>query len=354
MSSRRTPVQPARLATSHEIGILGLVLGGVFLFMVSMNPGRFASVDNLQGMALQISDLGLLSMAMLLSMLSGGINLSIVATANLAGIVMALSVRMLAAGDDPATSLTVSLSLVAVAAGLLAAALVGLANGLLIGYAHVSPILATLGMMTFLEGLAYVLTDGKAISGLPEPIQRVGNGYLLGVPVAFGIFLAAAAGLSLLLNRTRYGFCVYRLGANPVATAFAGIDNRRLLLQTYLCSGLLSGLAGLVMISRFNSAKADFGESYLLITILAVVLGGANPNGGYGRVLGLVLALFIFQVLSSGLNFMRVSPFLGIVLWGVIMIVVMAIHFCWPRLPRRSQSTRTNPAEAGTPSPPSP
>ncbi len=166
---------------------------------------------------------------------------------------------------------------------------------------------------------------------------------MLGIPVAFWLFLLCAAGVGLLLRRTPYGFCLYRLGGNPVATSFSGIPNGRLILQTYLLSGLLSGLAGLVMISRFNSAKADFGESYLLITILAVVLGGANPNGGSGRILGLVLALFIFQVLSSGLNFLRVSPFLGIVLWGLIMILVMAINFLLPRMkPRRLQ-----PADAG-------
>jgi ribose/xylose/arabinose/galactoside ABC-type transport system permease subunit len=106
------------------------------------------------------------------------------------------------------------------------------------------------------------------------------------------------------------------------------VDNARVLLLTYVISGLYSGLAAIVMMSRFNSAKADYGESYLLMTVLASVLGGTSAAGGSGTVLGLVIALIVLQVVSSGLNLLGVSNFLTIAIWGIILVGVMAInHF---------------------------
>ena len=98
-------------------------------------------------------------------------------------------------------------------------------------------------------------------------------------------------------------------------------------MRTYLISGLYSGLAAIIMISRFNSAKADYGESYLLLTVLVSVLGGVSAAGGFGKVSGLVLALAILQIISSGLNLMGVNTFLTVALWGIVLILVMVIQY---------------------------
>ncbi len=166
----------------------------------------------------------------------------------------------------------------------------------------------------------------------------IGNGTFLGVPVPLWIFAACASAVAVLLQRTPWGFRLYLLGANPTATLFAGVNNRRVVLSTYLLSGLLCGIAGMIMISRFNSAKADYGESYLLITILVAVLGGTSPTGGFGRVSGLVLAVLILQVISSGLNLLRVNAFLTIAVWGATILAVMAMNLAAGNVARRVRS----------------
>jgi simple sugar transport system permease protein len=269
--------------------------------------------------------LGLLALAMMITMLTGGINLAIIASANLSGIVMAL---ILTQFITPETSAAVSGLIVALAisAGLLAGLATGLLNGLLIAVIEVSPILATLGTMTLITGVNIVLTKGYVLSGLPDAVRFVGNGAILGIPVPLLIFLLCAGLVALMLRRTPQGINMYLIGSNPTATHFAGVDNRKVLMKTYLLSGLLCGVAALVMISRFNSAKADYGESYLLMTILAAVLGGTDAYGGFGKVSGLVIALIILQLVSSGLNLLGVSAFLTIAVWGAIIILVMGVN----------------------------
>jgi simple sugar transport system permease protein len=300
---------------------------GAFFLMWGLNGSQFIRLGNIQSMAFQLPELGILSLAMMITMLTAGINLSIIATANLAGIVAALILTGLITPESGGAA-SAGVVVLAVGAALLTAAAIGLLNGLLIAGLEVSPILATLGTMILLNGAALVLTRGYVISGFPPAIRFIGNGQVLGIPMPMIIFLLCAGVMALLLNRMRLGMNIYMIGSNPIATRFSGVNNARVLLMTYLISGLYSGLAAIVMMSRFNSAKADYGESYLLMTVLASVLGGTSAAGGSGTVLGLVIALIVLQVVSSGLNLLGVSNFLTLAIWGVILIGVMAInHF---------------------------
>jgi simple sugar transport system permease protein len=309
-----------------ETIVLALVMVGSILLMWALNGKIFLQPDNFQSMAFQLPELGVLSLAMMITMLTAGINLSIISTANLTGIVIAM---ILTAGlsVDAAGNPTAGVVLLALLAGLAAAALIGLLNGYLIASLQVSPILATLGTMILLNGLAIVLTRGYVISGFPESIRFIGNGLVAGVPMPIILFLLLAGLMALILNRTPLGTKIYLIGSNPVATFFSGVNNRRVLMRTYLISGLYAGMAGIIMISRFNSAKADYGKSYLLMTVLASVLGGVSAAGGFGKVSGLVIALVILQVVSSGFNLMGMNPFLTVALWGMILILVMVIKF---------------------------
>ncbi len=304
--------------------VLFAVMLVVVIILWSLTGTDFMNLGNLQSMAYQMPELGILSLAMMITMLTAGINLSIIATANLAGIVMALILTnesMLASLGDVGTMM------VAIIAGLIVAGLVGILNGFLISRLDMSPILATLGTSILLGGVSIVLTQGYVISGFSPVMLSVGSGRVLGVPVPLIIFLAAAGVMGLILNNTPLGTRIYLIGSNPVATFFSGVNNRSVLMRTYIISGILSGVAAVVMISRFNSAKADYGESYLLLTVLASVLGGVSAAGGFGRVSGLVLSLVILQMISSGLNLMGVSNFLTLALWGVVLIVVMVIKY---------------------------
>ncbi len=304
---------------------LGLVMVGVLLLMWLLNGSQFVTIGNLQSMAFQLPELGILSLAMMITMLTAGINLSIIASANLCGIVTALILTRYVT-PETAGAETMTIVVLAIAAGLLTSVIIGLLNGALIAIVDVSPILATLGTMILLNGVAIVLTKGYVISGLPEPVRFIGNGVILGTPMPMIIFIVCAAVMALLLNRTRLGVNIYMIGSNPTACYFAGVNNTAVLMKTYLISGLYAGIAAIIMISRFNSAKADYGESYLLLTVLASVLGGTSAAGGFGKVSDLVIALIILQFVSSGLNLLQISNFLTLAIWGIILISVMVVN----------------------------
>jgi ribose/xylose/arabinose/galactoside ABC-type transport system permease subunit len=261
---------------------------------------------------------------MMVAMLHGGINLAVVGTANLTAIITVLVVHAVI----PAVGNEWLASAIGLVAGFAASLFVGLLNGILIGYVGVSSILTTLGTMTLINGACIVITGGSTISRLPGPILAIGNGMFFGIPVPLLVFLVCSAGLWVILSRTVLGFNLYMLGTNAEATRFAGISNPRTLLADYLLSSFLASIAGVIMMARFNSAKADYGQSYLLLTILAAVLGGTSASGGYGKVIGVVLAVIMLQMLASGLNLLGVDPFFAIAMWGAILLTVETLnHF---------------------------
>ena len=313
----------ARQVGSGTIGTLAPLLLALWVGFAVTIGDRFFSVNTLQSMAFQMPELGILSLAMMLALLSGGLNLSIIATANLTGLTIAfLLTRYIPSTEGIAW---VGVQMAALAAGFVVAALVGLINGFVIAYLGVSPILATLGTMTLCKGLAIGLTRGNVISGFPDPIVFIGNGTVFGVPFALIVLALCALPVAIMLNATPFGAKVYMIGSNEKATRYSGVDTRAILLKLYVLSSLLAGVAAVVMLARFNSANAAYGESYLLITILAAVLGGVDPFGGFGKVGGLMLALVILQVISSAFNLLNLSQFLTLAIWGGILIVVAAV-----------------------------
>jgi simple sugar transport system permease protein len=293
--------------------------------MSVLAPDKFLRAGNIQSMAFQLPELGLFSLAMMITLLTGGINLSVITTANLSSIVTAL---ILTSFSDPDSTGGVAALVIVLATimGLLCSLLLGLINGFLIAYIDVSPILATLGTMTLYDGLAIAITKGYVISNFPKGFLFIGNGTLFGIPVSLLIFVLCAYIMSVILNRKPYGMSVYMFGSNEVATEFSGINRKSILLKTYLVSGFLSGIASIIMTARFNSANAGYGASYLLVTVLIAVLGGVNPFGGFGKVSGLIMALIILQFISSGLNLLGITAFVTLSLWGIILIFVIGVN----------------------------
>jgi len=274
-------------------------------------------------MAFQLPELGILSLAMMVALLSGGLNLSIIATANLCALTMAWVLTTYVPGAHG--FMWGGWQVIAVLAGVAVGVIVGLINGFVIAYLGVSPILATLGTMTMCKGLSIGMTHGNVISGFPEAVVFLGNGTVIGIPVALAVLLGLCVPTAVLLNKSPFGHKIYMIGSSEKATRYSGVDTKRVLLGVYLLSSLLAVVAALVMMSRFNSANAAYGESYLLVTILAAVLGGVNPFGGFGKVGGLVMALIMLQMISSAFNLLDFSPFLTVAIWGALIIVVTAL-----------------------------
>ncbi len=280
---------------------------------------NFLSAGTFGSVAFQLPELGLLTLAMLLPLLTGGINLSITFAANLSGLAAAWVLQAHGGVNAPPSAF-----LLACLAALLTGAAAGALTGAAIAYTRAHPILVTLSMMIFLRGLGEFLTRGGDISGFPDYVSTIGHGSVLGLPIPLIIFIACVGLWHVLLTRAKLGFGLLMIGSNIESARYSGLNTRRILILVYTLSGVMCEIAGLIMLARFNSVRVGHGESYLLITVLAAFLGGINPFGGFGRVLPVFVALIVLQLLSSGLNLMGANQHLATALWGVLMIVVMA------------------------------
>ncbi|TWD48869.1 monosaccharide ABC transporter membrane protein (CUT2 family) [Agrobacterium vitis] len=280
---------------------------------------NFLSLGTFGSVSFQLPELGLLTLAMLLPLLTGGINLSITFAANLSGLAAAWVLQAQGGVNAPPSAF-----LLACIAALITGAAVGALTGAAIAYTRAHPILITLSMMIFLRGLGEFLTRGGDISGFPGYVSTIGQGSVFGLPIPLVIFIACVGLWHILLTRAKLGFGLLMIGSNIESARYSGLNTRRILVLVYTLSGMMCAVAGLIMLARFNSVRVGHGESYLLITVLAAFLGGVNPFGGFGRVLPVFVALIVLQLLSSGLNLMGANQHLATALWGVLMIVVMA------------------------------
>ena len=300
---------------------LALVCIAVLITMSFANP-RFLNAYNFESMAFFLPELGILSIAVMIAMLTGGIDLSIVGLANLSAITAGLFFQRMGGAEAGIGTVLIGVA-IALSVGLLG----GIINGWLIARLRITPILATLGTGQVFTGLALVLTGGPAIVGFPAGWNAIGNAKLGPVPVPFVIFIAVCVGVWLLLSRTAFGLQLMLIGTNPRAAVFAGINRARMLMYSYALTGLLAAMAGIILSGRTNAAKSDYGASYLLQAVLIAVLGGTNPAGGRGNVLGVVLALISLVMLSSGMQMMRVSNHLIDFIWGAFLIGVLVLNY---------------------------
>jgi simple sugar transport system permease protein len=349
-SRRRSRGTLEAFVDGETLGLLGLLVLVVALFALT-TPG-FLAEATFRSIAFQLPELGLLTLAMLIPILSGGLNLAITFTANMAALVAAW---MLQAGGGPEAG--VAAFLAAVAAALAVGAAAGGLTGLIIAYVGAHPILVTLSMMIFLRGLGEFLTRGGDVSGFPPVVAAIGHGSILGVPVPLILFVLCVITWNVLLRHTRLGFSIYMLGSNMRAVEYSGVDARRALTLVYVLSGVMSAIAGIVMLARFNSVRVGHGESYLLVTVLACFLGRVDPFGGFGRTVSVVLALVILQVIASGLNALGANQHLATALWGLFLILVMVVRSGWAAWAaplasrRRAEAAATRPGIEGASGP---
>lgn len=321
--------------------VLRLLIIAIVLFVTFsvLLRDQFFSIRNLQSMAVQLPEFGILAFGIMLAMLTGGIDLSIVGAANLSAIVAALILTRLAPAEGPGMSLMVVIPL-AMLAALAVGSLCGLFNGFLVSRVGITPILATLGTGSLYTGLSFVITGGPAIG--TTQLAFIGNGSILGLPIPMIVFLMMIVGGSVMLNRTSFGFNVYMLGTNPRAAFFSGIDITRVLLRTYWLAGMAAGIAGIIFLARTNSAKPDYGQSFILLSVLIAILGGVNASGGFGTISGMVLAILSIQFLSTGLNMLMLdwfpssaAIFFRQFAWGGLLLLVMVLNYYVEQ--RRSQ-----------------
>lgn len=306
---------------SNEFTLI-IILIGIFILMGILSPDKFLSINNIRTMAFQMPEFGIMAIGMMVTILTGGINLSITNGAALSAIVTAFILSSPFSKSNPLLGVVVALI-----ACIAVASLTGLVNGTVIAYVGVAPMLVTLGTKTLFEGIGLNFTKGGAISGFPDIYSEIGNGRMIGIPIPLLIYILVIIASYLLIERSAWGTEVFMVGCNETATRFSGINTKKTLMKVYLFSGILSGIASLIISSRYNSAKTDYGSSYLMQSITAVVLGGTSITGGHGSVVGTVVAIAIMQVISTGLNILGVNRYIVDIITGGILIVILAIRF---------------------------
>lgn len=296
------------LSAGTLLGFVGLLV----LFAV-LRPDVFLTPANLRNVLEQVSILAVVAGAQTVVMVVGDFDLSVGALASLSGVVAA---ALLAQGFP---------LWVAVAAALLAGAVVGLVNGVLVAYFGLSAFVATLATMTSLGGLSLLATSGSTVFRLPESFLVFGQGQLAGVPIPVLFAFAAGGVVWVLLGQTTYGRRLYAVGGNAEAATYSGIDARRVRLVAFVLAAVGAAIAGVLLASRLASAHPTAGDPLMLTSIAAVFIGMTVRRDKAPNVVGTLLGVAMLGVLANGLNLVGVSPYLQQVLTGLIIVAAVGL-----------------------------
>ena len=302
-----------------SLGPVGVLIG-ILLFMFISTP-EFRSVANLTQVLLSASVYMLLAMGMSFVIIIGGIDLSVGSIVGLTGGI---------------TCITMTMFHIPLGFALICGALCGLAcgfiNGLLVTKLGLIPFIATLGGQWIYRGILKLLNNGATITvrgavndETMDMMLFLGNGRFLGIPIPVYVVAVVAIILTFLLKKTTYGRSVYAIGSNTETARMAGINVKRVQLMTFSLAGLLSGIAGLVMLSRMISAQTNTGAGYEFEGIFASVIGGVSMAGGEGNVLGALIGALIVAILRNGLNLNGVNSFWQQVILGILIVLVVYI-----------------------------
>lgn len=292
------------------------------------NP-NFVHPRNVFNTMRDVSIIGLIATGMTFVILTGGIDLSVGSLLALAGVAAAVVAKGGAATGFSAGS--AQAAAVPVIFPILAAIAVGLVGGLIQGAAIVTlkvpPFIVTLGGLTVFRGLTLLLSNGAPISSFSQEYSWWGRGRIPepdGIPVPVLLFLIFAVIVFIVLRYTRYGRHVYAVGGNPEAARLSGLNVKATTASVYVIVGFFCGLAGFILSALLNSAEAVAGQGYELDVIASVVIGGTSLFGGQGGVVGTVIGALLIGVLNRGLVMLQVSPYVQMIIIGLIVVFAVA------------------------------
>ena len=298
-----------------RVGILPILMVVLIVIFGVIEP-RFLAWQNIRTVGIQSVYLIIVSVAQMIVLLTGGFDLSVGSSIALTSIVTG-SVLIAVAPDFAAIAK-------AAAAGVAMATLIGAVNGAVVSIFTVSPFIATLAMMSIASGAALVVSGGVPIFNFPPQFSdTLATGTFIGVPapwIAVGFVVLL---VYLLLSWTRFGRYLYAVGGNAEAAHLSGVPVRRSLFLAYLLAGALTGVAGVILTARVGSGEPNLGATVPLESIAAAVLGGVSLGGGEGTLLGAVLGAFFLVFLRNGMDLIRISSYVQMVVTGVLLIIAI-------------------------------
>ncbi|MEN3185895.1 MAG: ABC transporter permease [Atribacterota bacterium] len=313
--------------------IILLAAFSLVLLVIALSlGGSFFNTRNIVSMGFQIPEFGFLALAMSLAMLTGGIDLSVIGNMNLSGILAALLLTNASLLERLGVGMVIFL---AVLTALLVGLICGMLNGVLVGFIRVPPMLATIGTMLLYSGIGMAITGGRGVVGFPDAFMVFGNARLMGIPAPLLLMILVFIGVGLALERTVWGKSVYLVGSNYVAALFSGVRVTKTIVFTYLLGGFMCGVSAIVLISRVNSARVGYGDTYLLQAILVSVMGGITPDGGVGKISGVLLSILLLQSLSSTFTLFAITPYARGLIYGSMLLAIMVANSFYTRRERK-------------------
>lgn len=306
---RKAPLKTTLEFIKNNVPLIGLLIIIVLLAILS---SAFLSVLNILNVLRQASINGFQAFGLTLVIISGGIDLSVGSVVAFSGMVTAL---LILAGVTP---------ILAVLAGLASGTAIGVVNGLLIAKGKLQPFIATLGSMLVFRGMTLYISNGVPASKLGEGlIGFIGRGFILGIPTPVYLLLVVFLVIAFVLRNTVFGKRIYAIGGNKRAALLSGIDVDRNLIYIYAISGFLAAVAGVVLMSRVDSAVPTAGISFELSAIAAAVIGGVSLAGGKGNATGTLIGILIIAIIINGLNLLGTSSYLQQVITGLIIVAAV-------------------------------
>lgn len=300
-----------RLKSSEVIGVsLALV---VLILVLTFTTDSFLTQTNLFNVSRAMSFIAIAAVGELFVIIAGGIDISVGSIMGLSGVVTATLVT----NGVPV--------ILGVLGGILSGLIVGLINSVLIAEVRISPIIVTLGMLSVVRGLAYYITEGKPVTGLPDSLILLGRGSTLFIPNTVLILILVSVISYIFLNRTTWGTYIFAHGNNELATAFSGINTKKIKYIVYTLSGVFAALSGVLLTARLGVSQSTQASGYELDVIAAVFIGGATMGGGKGNVWGVVVGAVIMGLVNNGLVLWNISPFLQQIFIGIVIILAVSL-----------------------------
>jgi rhamnose transport system permease protein len=293
--------------------MLGVVFIAAFVAFSVLSP-YFLSVDTLSDATFNFTERAIIALPLALLIIAGEIDISVAAIIALSSVAMGLG-----SAHGVGTAGLVGIGL---ATGLVA----GCINGALVTIGRVPSIVATIGTMTLFRGAAYAVLGDRVLKDYPESFAIFGQGYLAGpMSIELALFMVFALLFGVFLHRTRWGRVIFAVGANPVASRFAGIAVNRYRFVLFAVTGLFCGLAAVLLTSRLGSTRPSIAQGWELEIISMVILGGVSVWGGKGSILGVVLASLVFGLVTFGLGLMNIPGIVLSIFTGLLLILVVAV-----------------------------
>lgn len=296
---------------NDHIKVLLIMIAFVLVLMAVLKGKTYYSINNFRSMIFQFPEYGVLALGMMVCMIAGGIDLSLVGIMNLGGVVCALLIK----GNVPIP--------IACLASVAVGAICGCINGVIIGSLDIPAMLVTLCGLEVYSGLSLAITGGPAINGMPDAFKNIANGSIGSIPYVLFIFIVVLIVVAFIMSHTVFGHEVYFLGSNKQAARYSGINTLKTTVLAHTMSGILGGISGVIITSHLNSAKSSNGSTYTLLTLLIVVLGGVNPDGGGGTVAGVTFSIVLLQLIANAFTIMHAPDTLKTFVNGCLLVAAL-------------------------------